>query len=134
GNIKDFSIASQINLEKLEEEYKNLAREIIAELENYYNDFNEQDITTATSADALLAATSSEHNVAENDNSEIIIAASNLRERLIELKVPKNYKELHLKIALSIDKLEAYCGSSDSSDRLDGLEILEQIRLDYSWL
>jgi len=93
----------QADLSLMKDEYEANTKDIFAELENIYNSVGKT--KSATSAEEQAIATSSGSVPSAGKLAGVIVG---LRERLINLKVPEEYKNLHLKLVLLMDKLETY--------------------------
>ena len=64
-------------------------------------------------------------------NKENIIE---LRSKLLGLKVPKKFKDLHYKFVSALDKMEDYLIKNDEQTKSASLQIINQLKADYSWL
>lgn len=67
----------------------------------------------------------------DNFNGENI---RELKNKLLDLKVPAKFKELHLKFVLALSKLEDYSGEKDEGKKSDSLKTIGQLKADYGWL
>ncbi len=68
---------------------------------------------------------------ADNFSPENIIEHKN---RLLDLRVPAKYKELHLNLVLALTKMENYLNQKDAKEKTASLEMTNQLKADYSWL
>lgn len=59
---------------------------------------------------------------------------TNLKNSLLELKVPAKFKELHLTLVLALTKMENYLNSKDEQDNFTGRQMVNQLKIDYGWL
>jgi uncharacterized protein YpmS len=57
-----------------------------------------------------------------------------LKDRLLELKVPSDFKELHLNLVMAFDKLEDYLENGGEKEKAESKRIIEQAMADYEWL
>ncbi len=68
---------------------------------------------------------------ADNFSPENIIEHKN---RLLDLRVPAKYKELHLNLVWALTKMENYLNQKDAKEKTASLEMTNQLKADYSWL
>ncbi|MFH1582896.1 MAG: hypothetical protein ABIB72_01080 [Candidatus Falkowbacteria bacterium] len=57
-----------------------------------------------------------------------------LKNKLLGLKVPLKFKELHIRFVLALTKMENYLSQKDEQEKSDSLEAINQLKADYSWL
>lgn len=57
-----------------------------------------------------------------------------LKNKLLALKVPVKFKELHLRFVLALDKMENYLSQKDERAKGDSFEAVNRLKADYSWL
>ncbi len=97
--------AKQTNLVQLEADYKPKAKEV------FY------------SFDILIKNSSfNQENLAE------------LKNKLLELKVPAKFKDLHIQLVLALTKMENYLNNKDEQEKIDSLQMVNQLKANYSWL
>lgn len=68
------------------------------------------------------------------DETINIESVKRTKEQLLSLKVPTEFKELHLSLILSLDKMEDYLESGDEADKLKSQEMIEEQKAEYEWL
>lgn len=56
------------------------------------------------------------------------------KEQLLSLKVPTEFKDMHLNLVLALDKMENYLSSGDEADKLKSQEMIELEKTKYEWL
>lgn len=95
----------KVDLKKLEEEYKTGTKNIL------------------TDYSALLES--------NNLNLEIVEADKN---KLLDLKVPGQFKDLHLNFVLAVSKMEDYLKNGKEEDKADSQRMISEIKADYVWL
>lgn len=80
----------------------------------------------------LLGKFFQKYDAADQDFIRVIIADETLS-ALLDLKVPAQYKELHLAVAVNLNLIQR--GLTDEPARLnEGLSNLQSLRQAYSWL
>jgi len=57
-----------------------------------------------------------------------------LKNRLLELKVPADFKELHLNLVMALVKLEDYLKNGDEKKKEESGQLVNQASSDYDWL
>ena len=57
-----------------------------------------------------------------------------LKNKLLGLKVPVKFKELHLRFILALNKMENYLSRKDEREKDDSFKAISQLKADYSWL
>lgn len=57
-----------------------------------------------------------------------------LKSKLLGLKVPVKFKELHLKFVLALSKMEDYLSRKDEPEKSSSFQAVNQLKADYSWL
>lgn len=57
-----------------------------------------------------------------------------IKNKLLDLKVPIKFKELHLQFILAINKMENYLRLKDEQEKKHSLKAVNQLKADYSWL
>ena len=68
---------------------------------------------------------------ASNFNIEQI---NNIRNELLDLKVPAEYKDLHLSLILAINKMEDYLLTGVEQIKTESWQIINRARANYKWL
>ena len=57
-----------------------------------------------------------------------------LKNKLLGLKVPVQFKELHIKFVLALTRMENYLSQKDEREKSDSFQAINQLKADYSWL
>ncbi len=57
-----------------------------------------------------------------------------LRNQLTEIKVPTEFKDLHLDLLLALNKIDSYLNGRNEEERLAGLDLISQAKVNYEWL
>jgi len=57
-----------------------------------------------------------------------------LKNKLLDLKVPAKFKELHIQFVLALTKIENYLNQKDEQEKSASLQTVNQLKADYSWL
>ncbi|HAU66412.1 MAG: hypothetical protein UT30_C0001G0085 [Candidatus Uhrbacteria bacterium GW2011_GWF2_39_13] len=92
---------------------------------------NEEDYREGVS---ITLQTFEEQFVASQDNAQKRLATQNALSTLLELRVPVEYKELHLQLAIAWNQIQMAL-QNDSEDELDiPLKTIEQLKITYPWL
>ena len=59
---------------------------------------------------------------------------NNIRNELLDLKVPVEYKDLHLSLILAINKMENYLLTGVEQIKTESWQIINRARANYKWL
>jgi len=70
--------------------------------------------------------------IKDNDFSAGKIAE--LKDKLLGLKVPAKFKDLHIRFILALIKAENYLNNKIEQEKSDSLKAVEQLKADYNWL
>ncbi len=57
-----------------------------------------------------------------------------LKNKLLDLKVPAKFKELHIQLVLAMAKMENYLNQKKQEEKTDSLLMINQLKANYSWL
>ena len=57
-----------------------------------------------------------------------------IKNRLLDLKVPTSLKDLHLNFVLAVVKMESYLQSNEEKDRIDSETLINDLEEDFDWL
>ncbi|MDP2708901.1 MAG: hypothetical protein Q8O93_02520 [bacterium] len=57
-----------------------------------------------------------------------------LKNELLDLKVPAQFKDLHVKFAMALTSLENYLDLADEAEKNKSLQAVNQLKADYSFL
>ena len=76
------------------------------------------------------------------DDYSVLISKENLkveevkiiRDRLLGLKVPAEFKDLHLSLVLAVAKIEKSLADDSKEGRIAGREAINEIKANYTWL
>jgi len=68
------------------------------------------------------------------DNSFTEKNITELKNKLLGLKVPAKFKELHIRFVLALTKMENYLSQKDEREKSDSFQAVNQLKADYSWL
>ena len=119
--------ASAVDLQVLNDEYKAGVKIIFAKLNDIVDDVNETSLISLPKdgEEAPLLAPSQE---------EILEKLLTSKEKLINLRLPTEYKELHLDLVLSFSRLENSIRNGSSEDKESGLLLVSKVTKDYPWL
>ncbi|MCK5212170.1 hypothetical protein KAJ89_05710 [Candidatus Parcubacteria bacterium] len=114
-----------IDLVKLEVDYK-------ANIKKALFDYD-QILTEAglSSEDSLLF---NETSFVAGDHEAAAINLSELKISLMDLKVPEEFRDLHVDLVMSLSYLKEALENQDDSARAEGLAMLRVARSEYSWL
>ena len=52
----------------------------------------------------------------------------NLKTNILEIKVPKNYKELHLNIILALERMEEFIKTENEEDKISSVNLLNEAK------
>jgi hypothetical protein len=125
----DGSKVGQVDLQKLEDSYKEVVGAILADFERLIEEFK---ITSTTSPEQefITATTTAE----TKDQQELSEKVSTLRNQLMEVKVPTEFKDLHLNLLLALNKIDSYLDDRNEEEGLAGLDLISQAKINYEWL
>ncbi|MDD4271765.1 MAG: hypothetical protein PHF50_03085 [Patescibacteria group bacterium] len=68
------------------------------------------------------------------DNSFTGQNIAELKNNLLDLKVPLKFKELHIQFVLALTRMENYLNQEDEREKSASLQAINQLKADYSWL
>ncbi|MBU4257354.1 hypothetical protein KJ586_00520 [Patescibacteria group bacterium] len=68
------------------------------------------------------------------DETINIESVKQTKEQLLSLKVPIEFKELHLNLVLALDEMEDYLENGDEADKRKSQEMIEQEKTKHEWL
>lgn len=69
------------------------------------------------------------------DQSDFNIAkAESIKDELLGLKMPVEYKDLHFSLILAINKMESYLLEGDEQIKIASRQIINQAKANYKWL
>lgn len=68
------------------------------------------------------------------DETINIESVKQTKEQLLSLKVPTEFKELHLNLVLAMDEMEDYLENGDEADKRKSQEMIEQEKTKHEWL
>lgn len=68
------------------------------------------------------------------DNNLNLEKISELKNKLLDLKVPLKFKKLHVDFVLALAKTEDYLNLKDEQERNASRQLVNQLKADYSWL
>jgi len=57
-----------------------------------------------------------------------------VKQKFLDLKVPVEYKNLHLNLVLALVKMENYLRAGQESDKLESQQLISRAAVNYSWL
>lgn len=63
-----------------------------------------------------------------------VLELRQVRDELLELKVPTKFKDLHLGFALAISRLENFLSGGDEKEKEISQDIIKKIKQDYDWI
>lgn len=104
--VKENQAKTKIDLVKLESEYKNRTKEII---------------------DGFLK-------LLEPEQAPTIEQVVSAKETLLALRVPTQFKDLHLALVLAMDKTLNFISGKDAKGKVASQEIIRQAKNSYDWL
>lgn len=119
------AVEAPIDLAKLEADYK-------ANVKKALLDYDQILIEAGlASEDSLL---NNETNFATGDHKALAFDLAELKISLMDLKVPAEFRDLHVDLVLSLSYLKQALENQDDSARSEGLAMLRGARSEYSWL
>lgn len=57
-----------------------------------------------------------------------------IKKQVLDLRVPTNFKDLHLDFVLAITKMENFLTDDDEKEKEEGQRIVDEIKVNYEWL
>ena len=57
-----------------------------------------------------------------------------LKNKLLDLKVPSKFKELHIQLVLAMAKMENYLNQKKLEEKAASRQMINQLKANYSWL
>jgi len=68
------------------------------------------------------------------DNNYALEQITQIKNKLLDLKTPAKFKELHLNLVLALMRMENWLIDKNESEKTKSQQIIDQIKIDYSWL
>ncbi len=59
---------------------------------------------------------------------------SQIKNKLLDLKVPTKFKDLHINLVLALTKMEDYLATGDQMKKTDSQQIINQVETENYWL
>ncbi|MFH0923992.1 MAG: hypothetical protein V1825_04645 [Candidatus Falkowbacteria bacterium] len=140
-------IKTDIILEKTEENLP-ARQEVKVDLVEMENSYTEEVKNILSEYDKKIKNAISERGIADSDIEDIATSSElsyqerldllseilDLKDRLLDLKVPTYFKALHLELVLAFSKMESFVESGVEEERINALNLIEQARNSYDWL
>ena len=57
-----------------------------------------------------------------------------LKNKILDLKVPAKFKELHITLVLALVKMENYLNLQNEQEKIFSQQMVNQLKADYDWL
>ncbi len=92
---------------------------------------NEEDYREGVSA---ILQTFEEQFVSSQDSAQKRLATQTALAALLELRVPVEYKDLHLQLAIAWNQIQTALQSGSQEDLTTSLKTIEQLKVTYPWL
>jgi len=67
-------------------------------------------------------------------NNYTIDQVSQIKNKLLDLRVPTKFKNLHINLVLALTKMENYLTGGKESEKVESQQIISQAKADYDWL
>ena len=122
---------AQVDLVKLEANYKKNVKEILTEYEGTMPELSVGQKASVSDKKNLSSTTSEQSVLTETD---LVGQIENYKNRLLDLKVPTAFKDLHLNLVLALDKAETYFTSKDKKKLAESEELIKLAKNNYPWL
>lgn len=126
----DGSKVGQVDLQKLEDSYKGVVGAILADFEQLIIEGFKITSTTSPEQEFITATTTAK----TENQQELSEKISTLRNQLMEVKVPTEFKDLHLNLLLALNKMDSYLDDRNEEEGLAGLDLISQAKINYEWL
>lgn len=68
------------------------------------------------------------------NNNYTIEQITKIKNKLLNLKVPTKFKELHINLILALTRMENWLINKNESEKIAGEQIINQVKTDYVWL
>ena len=117
--------AAPIDLVKLEADYKANVKKAL---------FDYDQILVEAGLDAEDSLLLDETSFIAGDHEALAVNLAELKVNLMDLKVPEEFRDLHVDLVLSLSYLKQALENQDDSARAEGLAMLRGARSEYSWL
>ncbi|MEK7557987.1 MAG: hypothetical protein AAB530_02150 [Patescibacteria group bacterium] len=56
------------------------------------------------------------------------------KNKLLNLQVPTKFKDLHINLVLTLTRMENYLTNKDEAEKIIAQQLINQIKIDYSWI
>ena len=118
----------QVNSKKIISEYQASAIEIFSDFKDVINKIS----TLQEESDII--STSSEEVTEEPKEENISRVVSDIKQRLMSLTVPTEFKDLHIEFVLAVSKISSFLINEEENDKIESIEILDELEKNYTWL
>ncbi|MFH1233752.1 MAG: hypothetical protein V1649_03855 [Patescibacteria group bacterium] len=68
------------------------------------------------------------------NNNYTLDQITQIKNRLLNLKVPAKFKELHVNLVLALTRMENWLINKNESEKIACQQIVDQAKTDYDWL
>jgi len=119
------AVEAPVDLVKLEADYK-------ANVKKALLDYDQ--ILAAAGLDAEDSLLNDETSFVLGDSEALAVDLAELKISLMDLRVPEEFRDLHVDLVLSLSYLKQALENQDDSARSEGLAMLKGARSEYSWL
>lgn len=121
------TVPEPVDLAELESDYIKEAKTIVNEFEEITG------LNMVPETDSLGPV--ADENVIPGADREIVPARiSQLRNRLMDITVPAQFRDLHLNLVLAFSRMENYFVEESGSDREESIKLITQAKLKNDWL
>jgi hypothetical protein len=118
--------ASQVDLDELEKSYQQTAGLIFADFRQIADE-TWLDVNTPLSEEGQPATSTKDMMT----TSEILKLVSDLKNRLMAIKVPPKFKDLHLNLVLAMNKFSNFIETNDEEEKEESQILINQAKVDY---
>lgn len=115
-NNSDQKQQAKVDMQQVRSDYQREAKKIIGEYDQFLNE-----LQNASSSPSLETGSST-------------AKTTDLKERLLALTVPGEFKDMHLNLILSLSNIEKYLVAGSKTDQTAGEELFKQAKASNSWL
>lgn len=68
------------------------------------------------------------------NNNYTIEQITQIKNKLLNLKVPTKFKDLHINLILALTRMENWLINKNESEKIAGEQIINQVKTNYAWL
>jgi len=128
ASLNSEPLKREVDAEVLSQDYQEAAQAIVNEIIIEQNGLKAYAGTSTIGQDAETASTTDEF------TAKALERVGALKIKLMEIKVPLAYKDLHLELLLVLNQMENFITAREKADIEGSIKSLNSLAIDYDWL